>query len=220
MRGVFIFAPKTNENKNWIETDSKTSTGVISGTVWGDGLPVWHQQSDLTLFAAASSTSSSISSSSTITTSSSSISPSSTSVPATTSPSISGAATQTADAANRGKDNGDGGLSTGGIIAICIVIPATVMVAAIFGFYFYYTRKKRRLAEQGIGEQNIAAAEKYNNGGVTEQRPLELGTFPPSPYQSPYLHHSYTSQTAPQEIGDRHYEANYPPVLTPLPRSG
>ncbi len=126
------FSPTLNGNNQWTDTadpDTLVATAAPDYTVFGDGIPIWYQESDLAAFAQAASTSTSAtqkesSTTSTTQTGSSTISTSASSATAT--------------------GNSSSGLSSGAKIGIGVGIPLAVIAVGLVGAFFWFRRRGRQ----------------------------------------------------------------------------
>lgn len=128
----------------WYSTDDKfvrtaTITASPDYTIYGDGMPVWWQSSDLAAFAAATGQPTT----STATTLPSSSSPHSASI-------LTGSLSPTP---------GPNGLTTGAKIGMGIGIPLAVIVIGVIGFIFYV--RSRGKARVKHSELQLMAVDKY-----------------------------------------------------------
>ncbi|KAH8805101.1 hypothetical protein F5884DRAFT_440466 [Xylogone sp. PMI_703] len=141
--------------------------GTSTWTIFGDGIPVWYQSSDLALFRAATATKSSTTSS--------------------TSTSTSPTSTSTSPATSTPTSNSSSGLSTGAKIGIGVGIPLAVLALGIIGFAYYMRRRRKNRVLptelQGLGRKEMTDAEELAQPHVVHE--LYTDNEPPEPGELP-----------------------------------
>ncbi|KAN0113234.1 hypothetical protein V8E51_006185 [Hyaloscypha variabilis] len=150
--GAELVYVSNSVSDNVLVLDTPATTTVTSSayTVWGDGIPVWWQSSDLAAFTEPPKTTAS--SSSTIPTTSTNRASSSTATSTS-----SGGSTPTSSL----KPNYSSGLSSGAKIAVGVTIPV-VVIAVVLGIFLFFRRRGKRGAK--ARHDNIGGEErKYPN---------------------------------------------------------
>lgn len=114
-------SPTLNGNNQWTDTANSNTliaTAAPDYTVFGDGIPIWYQQSDLAVFAQAASTS--------------------------TSTTQTGSSITSMSASATATDTGSTGLSSGAKIGIGVGIPLAVIAVGLVGAFFWFRRRGRQ----------------------------------------------------------------------------
>ncbi|KAH8599987.1 hypothetical protein B0O99DRAFT_611517 [Bisporella sp. PMI_857] len=168
-RTTFVYKKPDWDGQKFIGTDGsgtnlRTTTYTTEDpyTLFGDGIPVWWQSSDLKLFATP---------------------PTSTST--TTSQTTTGTSTSDTSApTNTGSpSSGGGGLSTGAKIGIGIGVPIVVIALAALAFGLWYRARKRyrvvnpELEGSSVGAGAPVMDHKYG-GPPVQTSPVELHSSP------------------------------------------
>lgn len=150
-------SPTTNGNNQWTNTAASNVGTTIAAAnptynVYGDGVAVWWEQSDLAIFAAASAEA--------------------TTTSPTTSPTVSPTTTQKVSPTSSPSPSptGSSGLSTGAKIGIGVGIPLAVIAIGIIGAFVWFRKRGGRavipmeMADNKPPEQERTVSELYSDG--------------------------------------------------------
>ncbi|KAH6684193.1 hypothetical protein B0J14DRAFT_646101 [Halenospora varia] len=150
-------SPTTNGNNQWTNTAASNVGTTIAAAnptynVYGDGVAVWWEQSDLAIFAAASAKA--------------------TTTSPTTSPTVSPTTTQKVSPTSSPSPSPtrSGGLSTGAKIGIGVGVPLAVIAIGVIGAFIWFRKRGRRavipveMADNKPPEQESTVSELYSDG--------------------------------------------------------
>ncbi|KAF7871788.1 hypothetical protein EAF04_003895 [Stromatinia cepivora] len=155
--------PSLNALNSWVSTDANTPlTTMVSGSpyiIFGDGIPVWWQASDLKAFSSAATiTSISPSITDTLTPTLKSSSNSKTSTQTSLSSSL-----QTTQPANTSSSNN--GLSTGAEITIGVTIALFILALSAGAAKYFIRKRKEKRARMGSSSSTMSGVIKLSERG-------------------------------------------------------
>ncbi|KAF2496517.1 hypothetical protein BU16DRAFT_559842 [Lophium mytilinum] len=128
---VSYIVPRADGPRGWVPGPVSKSEYPAASYVWGNGVPIWYQHSDVAVLTAIPST------------------PSPT-VSSTPRPTLS--STPTPTASSKPSSSPKSGLSTGAKVGLGVAIPLAALagIATVF-FFFFRSRRRRRLQNAGSG---------------------------------------------------------------------